>query len=64
LPIPEAQLFARILFDFATLKRDPRWAYAAAGFWGDETIYCLLARHARATPQAYAVRDHHLAAAA
>ena len=34
-------------------------AYTAANFWGDETIYCLLARHARATPQAYAVRDHH-----
>jgi acyl-CoA synthetase len=33
-------------------------AYTAADFWGDETIYCLLARHARATPQAYAVRDH------
>lgn len=34
-------------------------AYTAADFWGDETIYCLLARHARATPQAYAVRDRH-----
>jgi hypothetical protein len=21
-------------------------AYTAAGFWGDETIYCLVARHA------------------
>jgi non-ribosomal peptide synthetase component E (peptide arylation enzyme) len=34
-------------------------AYTAAGFWGNETIYHLVARHARATPQAYAVRDHH-----
>jgi acyl-CoA synthetase (AMP-forming)/AMP-acid ligase II len=34
-------------------------AYTAAGFWGDETIYHLAARHARTTPQAYAVRDRH-----
>ena len=34
-------------------------AYTAAGFWGDETIYHLAARHARATPQAFAVRDRH-----
>jgi acyl-CoA synthetase len=34
-------------------------AYTAAGFWGDETIYHLAARHARTMPQAYAVRDHH-----
>jgi hypothetical protein len=27
-------------------------AHTAAGFWGDETIYHLAARHARATPQA------------
>jgi non-ribosomal peptide synthetase component E (peptide arylation enzyme) len=32
-------------------------AYTAAGFWGDETIYHLAARHARTMPQAYAVRD-------
>src|SRR5205085_4327787 len=32
-------------------------AYAAAGFWGDETIYHLAARHARTMPHAYAVRD-------
>jgi acyl-CoA synthetase (AMP-forming)/AMP-acid ligase II len=34
-------------------------AYTAVGLWGDETIYRLAARHARATPQAYAVRDRH-----
>jgi hypothetical protein len=32
-------------------------AYTAAGFWGDETIYHLAARHARTMRQAYAVRD-------
>ncbi len=34
-------------------------AYTAAGFWGDETIYHLAARHARTMPQAYAMRDRH-----
>ncbi|HVH75845.1 MAG TPA: class I adenylate-forming enzyme family protein [Stellaceae bacterium] len=34
-------------------------AYTAAGFWGRQTIYALAARHARATPRAYAVRDRH-----
>ena len=34
-------------------------AYTAAGFWGDETIYHFAARHARTTPQAFAVRDRH-----
>jgi acyl-CoA synthetase len=34
-------------------------AYTAAGFWGDETIYHLAARHARTMPLAYAVRDRH-----
>ena len=33
--------------------------YTAAGFWGDETIYQLAARHARTTPRAYAVRDRY-----
>ena len=28
-------------------------AYTAAGFWGDETIYHLAARHARTMPQAW-----------
>jgi acyl-CoA synthetase (AMP-forming)/AMP-acid ligase II len=32
-------------------------AYTAAGFWSDETIYHLAARHAQTTPQAFAVRD-------
>ena len=32
-------------------------AYTAAGFWGDETLYDLAARHALKTPRAYAVRD-------
>jgi acyl-CoA synthetase (AMP-forming)/AMP-acid ligase II len=34
-------------------------AHTAAGFWGDETIYRLAARHARTTPQTCAVRDRH-----
>jgi non-ribosomal peptide synthetase component E (peptide arylation enzyme) len=34
-------------------------AYTAAGLWGAETIYNLAARHARTTPRAPAVRDHH-----
>jgi acyl-CoA synthetase len=34
-------------------------AYTAAGFWGNETIYHLAARHAQSTPRAYAVRDRH-----
>ena len=32
-------------------------AYTRSGLWGDETIYQLAARHARATPNAFAVRD-------
>jgi acyl-CoA synthetase len=31
--------------------------YTRAGFWGDETIYAVAARHARMTPDAPAVRD-------
>jgi acyl-CoA synthetase len=34
-------------------------AHTAAGFWGDETIYHLAVRHARATPGAFAVRDRY-----
>ena len=34
-------------------------AYTAAGFWGEETIYAVAARHARTRPQAHAVRDRH-----
>jgi acyl-CoA synthetase (AMP-forming)/AMP-acid ligase II len=32
-------------------------AYTVAGYWGDETIYLLAARHARSMPEAFAVRD-------
>jgi acyl-CoA synthetase (AMP-forming)/AMP-acid ligase II len=32
-------------------------AYRAAGYWGEETLYALAAGHARATPDAFAVRD-------
>jgi len=39
------------------LKPSTVAAYIAAGFWGDETIYHVAARHARAFPQAFAVRD-------
>ena len=34
-------------------------AYTAAGWWGEETIYHLAARHARTTPNAFALRDRH-----
>jgi acyl-CoA synthetase (AMP-forming)/AMP-acid ligase II len=34
-------------------------AYTAAGWWGSETIYRLAARHARSSPDAFAVRDRH-----
>jgi acyl-CoA synthetase len=34
-------------------------AYTAAGLWGEETIYHLAARHAQASPGAFAVRDRH-----
>src|SRR5438477_11173551 len=32
-------------------------AYRAAGYWGAETLYAVAARHARARPEAFAVRD-------
>ena len=32
-------------------------AYSAAGIWHDETFYALLAKHAAARPDGYAVRD-------
>jgi non-ribosomal peptide synthetase component E (peptide arylation enzyme) len=41
------------------LKPSTVAAYVAAGFWGDETIYHVAARHAPALPQAFAVRDRH-----
>ena len=41
------------------LKPSTVAAYVAAGFWGDETICHVAARHARAIPQAFAVRDRH-----
>jgi acyl-CoA synthetase (AMP-forming)/AMP-acid ligase II len=34
-------------------------AYTAAGYWGEETLYALALRHARAMPDAFAVRDRH-----
>ena len=34
-------------------------AYTASGLWGEETIYAIAARHARATPTAFAVRDRY-----
>ncbi|MFL5098475.1 MAG: class I adenylate-forming enzyme family protein [Xanthobacteraceae bacterium] len=33
--------------------------YYAEGFWRDETIYALVAAHARRAPDAYAVRDRY-----
>ncbi len=42
------------LLDASTLA-----AYTAAGYWGDETLYAVAARHARATPDRFAVRDLH-----
>jgi acyl-CoA synthetase (AMP-forming)/AMP-acid ligase II len=34
-------------------------AYTAAGYWGGDTLYALAARHAAASPDAFAVRDRH-----
>jgi len=34
-------------------------AYTTAGYWGTETLYGIAARHARATPDRFAVRDRH-----
>jgi acyl-CoA synthetase len=34
-------------------------AYTASGYWGDETLYAIAARHARSTPNSAAVRDCH-----
>ncbi len=34
-------------------------AHSAAGYWADETLYAVASRHARATPNAFAVRDRH-----
>ena len=34
-------------------------AYTQAGYWGEETLYAIVARHARAAPDAFAVRDRH-----
>ena len=34
-------------------------AYTAAGFWGNQTICHLAARHAQMMPRACAVRDRH-----
>ena len=38
---------------------DPRIAraYYAEGLWQDDTLYSLLRRHAKARPQAFALRD-------
>jgi len=34
-------------------------AYTAAGYWGEETLYGVAVGHARATPDAFVVRDRH-----
>ncbi len=34
-------------------------AYTAAGHWGAETLYAIAARHARAAPHRFAVRDRY-----
>src|SRR5947207_14773716 len=34
-------------------------AYTAAGYWGNDSLYAVAARHARAMPGAFAVRDRH-----
>ena len=53
--IPSAQ---RTIGPLLTLFNAPMLAaYTAAGWWGNETLYAVAARHARATPEAYAVRD-------
>src|SRR5260370_19180225 len=43
-----------------TLLNAPDLAtYIAAGYWGDETLYAIAARHALMTPEAFVVRDRH-----
>ena len=39
------------------LSADALAAYTKAGFWGDETIYAIAARHALGAPDSTAVRD-------
>jgi acyl-CoA synthetase (AMP-forming)/AMP-acid ligase II len=34
-------------------------AYTASGYWGDETLYAVAARHARLIPNSFAVRGRH-----
>lgn len=34
-------------------------AYTDAGYWGNETLYAIAVRHARQTPDRFAVRDRH-----
>ncbi|HEU0217179.1 MAG TPA: class I adenylate-forming enzyme family protein [Stellaceae bacterium] len=34
-------------------------AYTVAGCWGDETLYCIAARHARGCSERWAVRDRY-----
>ncbi|HEX3536870.1 MAG TPA: class I adenylate-forming enzyme family protein [Stellaceae bacterium] len=34
-------------------------AYTEAGYWGNATLYAIAARHARATPERFAMRDRH-----
>ncbi|HEY4471000.1 MAG TPA: class I adenylate-forming enzyme family protein [Stellaceae bacterium] len=34
-------------------------AYTASGYWGDETLYAVAARHARSAPNSFALRDRH-----
>jgi acyl-CoA synthetase (AMP-forming)/AMP-acid ligase II len=34
-------------------------AFTASGYWGDETLYAVAARQARASPHAFAVRDRY-----
>eukprot|EP01037_Dinobryon_pediforme_P002167 gene2167-2204_t len=65
-PVPPAPLppakpisgFALICNTMLTLlSRTMLETYTNAGFWADDTIYALAARHAQTTPDAPAVRD-------
>jgi non-ribosomal peptide synthetase component E (peptide arylation enzyme) len=41
------------------LKAATLTTYTAAGYWGEERLYGIAARHARAAPDRFAVRDRH-----
>src|SRR5262245_44854392 len=53
-------VFERMTAPFLTLLTPSMAAhYTATGYWGTDTLYAVAARHAAATPDAFAVRDRY-----